>query len=411
MVVSAADGVLALDWASWELDLADESDVSILVQLPGFLPAMVPLERAHATPADARVIRLVRPARIEVTVRDALGAPLPRLRVDVQVPELAGDLAPSVRTAARAATTDAAGACAFEELPPRATLAVAVRAGNGRTQRNEVVLAPGETRTVAFEIGAACALLGRALDEDGAPIVGLDVWRLAAGDGRRILVERDENAVVEKARTDAHGAFTFASVPPGAWWIAPAPSQRTRAVALAERVVVAPGASTQTVTLVVRAPRAIRGHVTGTAGTAHVVALQDDLRAEAESRLDGSFAVQPLCAGEWQLWAWQPGGGACAPVTVRAGEVRAELHLERGADLRVHTNDAAERLEARITCNGAPLLVLSLAAGEARATLPPGLAQVELVRRAADGSASVVATAEAVLVSGRETSLELAAVH
>lgn len=316
--VSAADGMLVLDFASWQ---ASEVEVALAM----YLPTSLALERGHESVELARPIRLLRPAALEVRVRDGQGAPKSRVRVELVELDRGAEYELPAFDLGR--TTDADGVAAFEGLAPRVRLSVAVRAGLGRTRRQDVILAPGERRALEFELESGCRVLGQALDEAGQPLAGLDLWRLAV-DGFPALRELPhEHAVVDKARTDARGRFVFEEVPAGDWWIGPAPSRGVARVApLATRVVILPGEARQELTLVCAAALYIQGRVLspegrGTPGV--VTAWKTGTRLVAGSRNDGRFVVGPLTSGDWLLQARdsRESGGIAAPSTVVRAEV------------------------------------------------------------------------------------------
>ncbi len=330
--VAAADGMLELAFASWR-------PTRVTIAAPGYLPAAFALERGHGSPQSARIVRLVRPGSLTVRVRDEQGGAQAGLRVEVDTARPEGELGPTGGLGA--GTTDADGACTFEQLPPRVQLSVAVRAGIGRTQRQAVRLVPGEESALTFELGPGCTLLGRALDEQGAPLVKLELWRLAAGELPALRELAHEDAVVDKVRTDSLGRFAFEHVPEGEWWVGPAPSRRGARVApLATCVTVHPGETRLELTLVCSAPLYIQGHVRSPGGKgaqATVSAWRAGTRVSAESREDGRFHVGPLADGEWLLRAEPPewcrqwvNEAPSAVVRAAAGAEGVQLELRTG---------------------------------------------------------------------------------
>ncbi len=330
--VAAADGMLELAFASWR-------PTWVTIAAPGYLPAAFALERGHGSPQSARIVRLVRPGSLTVRVRDEQGGARADVRVEVDTARPEGELGPT--GALGAGTTDADGACTFEELPPRVELSVAVRAGIGRTQRQAVRLVPGEESALTFELGPGCTLLGRALDEQGSPLVKLELWRLAAGELPALRELAHEDAVVDKVRTDSLGRFAFEHVPEGEWWVGPAPSRRVAGVEpLATRVTVHPGETRLELTLVCSAPLYIQGHVRSPGGKgaqATVSAWRAGTRVSAESREDGRFHVGPLADGEWLLRAEPPewcrqwvNEAPSAVVRAAAGAEGVQLELRTG---------------------------------------------------------------------------------
>ena len=367
--VGAADGMLVIDFAAWQTTRLE-------VEVPGYLKQTVTLERGHDGPERAFPVRMLRPAALEVRVRDGLGAPRPDLRVEVVAvappsePEVGRELVPSTEAVSRLAaerlrvsyvqvdgtqvltapvvppgfssrkTTDGDGACSFEDLPPNQDLSVAVRAGLGQTQRRSVMLAPGERRVLEFEMGTGCKLQGVAVDEQGEPMAKLDLWRLADGAFSGAIEPQHERSVVDKARTDAEGRFVFAGVPAGEWWIGPAPYHREAGILpVATRVAIPADERVQSMKLVCRSVHSalyIRGQVLGSGtGQAFVTAEQDGVRVSAECRQAGRFVVGPLEKGEWLLHARESGGFLAPSESVRAdaGQTDVILRLTMGGSV------------------------------------------------------------------------------
>lgn len=493
---SAADGMLVLDFASWQ---ASEVEIA----LAGYLSNSLALERGHESVELARPIRLVRPAALEVRVRDGQGAPRAGVRVEVM------DLEPQAESELAAfdlgRASDGEGGCTFEGLPPRVRLSVAARGGLGRTRRQDVILAPGERRVLEFELESGCRVLGQAVDEDGQPLAGLDLWRLALGELPALRELAHEGAVVDKARTDERGRFVFEHVPAGEWWIGPAPMRGVARVApLATRVAILPGEARLELVLVCGAARYLHGRVLspeGRGGSAKVTAWQAGTRLVTESRSDGRFVVGPLSEGDWFLQAqaiprevspssaapsavaraevgqsdvvlrlrsgmilagtvldergtrvpgaevslspdeygfasvattdelgffslgaqapggyrlWARSGASVAtlgPLAIDARQALApvELRLEAGAELRLRlAADARNGLEARVSWDGVPCLVVALRPGvELWRTLPPGPVVVRLVRRGRDGDSTVVEERALMLRVGEPNLVEL----
>jgi carboxypeptidase family protein len=333
--VSSADGLLVLEFASWQT-------TELSVDVPGYLAMRVALERGHDNAESAYPLRLVRPAVLEVRVRDPLGAPLSGIGVEVVAVEPEGEkvtwLSGSTRQPlVRKELTQHDGIARVADLPPRQELMAVVRPGIGRTQRQNVTLAPGEARALDFVVGSGCRLQGVAVDEHGEPLASLDVWRLAVTNVPANLEPEHERSVVDKARTDARGRFVFENVPPGDWWLGPAPyHRRSGIVPLATRVTIAEDESARALTLVCHSARYVRGQVLSAGGQpvqATVTAFQAGQSLSAESDAAGSFQVGPLAGGEWLLQARVPRSmeGPSELVRVEAGRSDVRLQLRAGA--------------------------------------------------------------------------------
>lgn len=296
-MISGADGVLALPFASWKESL-------VRISHPGFYPAEARLGSGHETPAQAEIVHLLRPARLAVRVHDGLAAPLGDLAVELHF----DGPVPDPRLQARRGRTDPDGTCVLEDLPPRAGCQVIVRRPGEPTQRKGLVLEPGQTRELVFEFGGGCTLRGRAQDQEGAPLAGLDLWRLGGEDVPGYLEPEHERAVVDKVRCDADGRFAFENVPSGTWWIGAAPYARRSggSVPLTARVVLLPGERVHELDLTAPPGLYIRGVVhteDRQAVEALVTARREEARIEARSDSRGRFVLGPLPAGEWFLEA------------------------------------------------------------------------------------------------------------
>lgn len=395
-IVSGADGLLALEFASWRKS-------SVRVVHEGYREAAVALAAGHETPELAEAVRLVRPARLSVRVRDGSGVPLREVAVEVRFAPAAldssgrpgsevgqafallaqhpratevfsaGDLgsvleelgAPFLPTAtARAAGdrlqayTDAEGRCAFEGLPPGVDGEAIARRPGEPAQRQALHLASGEARELDFEFGSACNLRGRVEDEEGRPVAGLDLWRLAGEkDLPGYLDSEHESGAVDKLRTDAEGRFLFRSVPAGAWWIGAAPYERRggASVPLTTRIVVTPGERVREMVLTCPAALYIRGRVRTEAGgplAAEVTASREDSSVRATADARGNFVLGPLPAGAWELEAAElpgalgspPGSplrASSGPVRAYAGATEVELRLRAGGALSGIVLDAS----------------------------------------------------------------------
>lgn len=339
--VAGADGLLALEFASWKVTLAT-------ITSPGTFPEEVELESGHETPERALPIRMARVARLEVRVRDDLGAPLVGVPVEVvwgvsaEVAAVAARMGTALSRGVRRSDTDGGGSCAIEGLPPRAELSVVIRPGIGRSQRQSTRLEPGESRAVEFTVGRGCRLEGLAQDEGGEPLAGLDLWRLAAVGASATLRPEDEEAVVDKVRTDARGRFVFEAVSAGDWWIGPAPYHgRAGLLPRATRVTIEPGETRHAFTLVCPSARYLSGRVLSSSGVparAEVTAERGNLRASGRSDEGGRFFVGPLDAGAWRVQA-RSGSGSDAPSEIQRAEAgRSDLVLRLRAGGRVFGN-------------------------------------------------------------------------
>ena len=243
---------------------------------------------------------MVHPAA-RVRVRDDL---VRRWRVTVDTSPLKAPAGITNLTSGARGATDEGGVCRLENLLPREELDVAVHSGIGLTQRETVTLSPGEVRTLTFVLGAGCSVRGTAVDERGEALSAIDLWRLPTRGQPAYLEQEHDRAVVDKARTDEHGALRFENVPAGEWWIGPAPyHRRDGLVPLATRVTITPDERVLALTIVCHDARYIRGRVLdpdGKAAAASVDASQgggDEAMTAGSSSVHGARGVAGARAG------------------------------------------------------------------------------------------------------------------
>jgi protocatechuate 3,4-dioxygenase beta subunit len=207
--------------------------------------------------------------------------------------------------------SDARGGFSFSGLSARSYTLLAW--GRERASRLEIALrsepVPAGTRDVLLRAGqnpGVRALVGRVLDETGAPVADASV-----GLGRVVLQSgAPEFALQGRARTlsDAAGHFEISGAPPGTLYLV-----ATRPGLLPRRIEIAPAARTDALTLHLEAPRPFRFESAG--------------GPDAPDRLRALAAAGP--AELWSLAGALPARIGC----VRLGSGRSE-RLGVGPDAR-----------------------------------------------------------------------------
>lgn len=150
---------------------------------------------------------------ISGTIRSESGTPLTRARVQLRSPDLAHP---------RVTLTDAAGAFAFDALPPGDYQLVPTHTGHvmphaagGPGSSVRVRLGPGASRTsVDIRLERAAVIPGRILDEDGSPLAGADVEALSLR-----VPPGQQPAAVAATRSDDRGMFRLTGLPAGQYYV------------------------------------------------------------------------------------------------------------------------------------------------------------------------------------------------
>jgi hypothetical protein len=350
---SEADGLFELRLPDWDAH-------AVVVDAPGWSPAIVAADDVHASPDAAREVRLQRAATLVVRASDPHG---PRAGIEIVLETRGQALEPagattrastSMTTFRWSATTGARGDVVLEDLPSRVSLALRVQDGT-RTLPVPVpalALEPGERRELEITVDPARAVRGRVV-LDGKPLAKSKVWRIVpVGDRKRSLAfyERREQEV----ESDGEGRFTFEDVPPGTWWItlpAPAGNDARAKVSLPVEVVVVPGVDPPEVLLEATSGTTIRGRVldpkSAPAMDMLVVASREDPKEMRVAHTDeeGSFEVGPLDRGEFQLVAIDPHSklAPSAYVIAKGGASEVLLRLRLGITLAGRVVDAGTR--------------------------------------------------------------------
>lgn len=334
----------------WEVRAPpEELEVRAEDYAPRFLWA-----RADATAGAAPVeVRLLRAAAL---VAQLAGAPAPgTLRLRVSTPRgflhdraQDRDLAPDV---VLEAAFDADGRAELAGLVPRAPLALEVQGPAGLLLRvaEPLVLEPEESRAVELDLAAGMRVPVRCLDQRGTPVAGLEL----------LLTRAPQNPVEEKdacyfhggdlaagfarQRTNESGRAAFPDVPPGIWWIGPAPPgleeldsprEPDEAVPpLATRFELAPRTGEHELVLRLERGLYLRGRLIDSAGNAvsraFVGAEHETLGGFVTGDVgpDGTFSLGPVAPGVHRLRAL-PHGVYLEPEPVRCEPDGSEVVIE-----------------------------------------------------------------------------------
>lgn len=346
----------------------------------GYASAWTQLGPGHATFHGAREIVLSRAAAARITVLDAGGAPIPGAQVRLSTdkhrfaqPEGADAFRPPWPDDAHYETdTDGDGVAVLEGLLPHVPWDGAVSREGERILRTETPLrfTPGETTAVEWRVDGGCAIHGVALEHDGRPAPGLDIWLEDASSWAAPSIFPVGDGVRRRAaRTDAAGRFAFAHVLPGAWRIGPAAQDPLDPDAIGPADVAPFGQLVDVPTavprmdVVVRIARglSIETRVVDPSGGSTATAfvryrrLSDGLAGDVAGRDGSRVLVGPIPEGEYELRAFASGFDAWSrPVVVRAGARNVVLQLRRGATMRGRVVDASGSARADATVRARP---------------------------------------------------------
>jgi hypothetical protein len=347
------------------------------IDADGYGPGLFVPRLGSETPDDALTLELRRAASLSAELRGVQGRSLVlRASATSHQAALQRSAAGFVDGLEWRGELDPSGTCTLDGLPALTELRVTLEEGDEvvRAWTEKLVLEPGEARTIEWDLRAQGMILGRLADRRGAPVPDAEVWLASevfsrdGAMGTAWFREYDEEHVVQRGRTDAQGAFSFSGVPPGTWWVGPAPrpaegerdgEPASDAAPLARRVVLADGQRERVVELTVTRGLFLRGTVVlpdgAPAGGVFVNAFCEGpplSGAYAESGVDGTFVLGPLLDGEHEVWAF--GGlddlAGSDRVRARAGREDLVLRLQAAGTIEGFVVDAAtgERSEAQV---------------------------------------------------------------
>jgi len=370
--VTDADGVFRVEMRTWRT-------AGLRVAARGYGPRWVGPSAGHETADRALEILLERGATLRVELLGADRVPLAdaEVRVEAWIAEMASGAQNSHRyldAMSWTAATGSDGVAVLADLPPGAQLRGSVRRGKTviRTEADPFVLTAGEDRKLTWILGQGGEIRGVVREQDGTPVPKFEVWlQRATTEGPTYLRPYDESRARRVARTDADGAFRFADVATGGWWVGPRNSGPVRTdpavepAPLGEYVVMTGGR----VDLDVRLVRGlvIRGRIVGedgvtpARGQVMVFRPAEQMYIDARPENSETFVVGPLVPGRWTLEANSGADGASSgPVEAEAGATDVVLRLRRNGTVRVRVLDAA---------GGAVASVPVLAGGAERTSL------------------------------------------
>lgn len=311
-------------------------------------------------------VALDRGATLRVRVLDPGDAPVSRAVVELRAD--ARDLSttpPWQGFAGSAASkwpadTDADGVATWADLPADIALRARVlrRMELVHTEPAEIVLDAGEQRELTWRVAATSDVRGVVREDNGEPAPRRKLW-LQRSRGETAVIFRygmfDANG--RSTTSDEAGRFRFRDVPPGAWWLAPAPPEFGRAdpvrdpVSVGQRVEVSDSGAPVDADLVLQRGLVIRGRVLAPDGVtpieSSVSARRDGgLFVNVSGNADGEFVLGPLLPGRWKLTASSRlAHRQSERIEVDAGATNVVLRLQPAADVRVRVVDE----------NGAPV--------------------------------------------------------
>jgi hypothetical protein len=428
-------GIFQLSGASWRRDV-------VSVSAPGFGSTTFRLLHGHETPGQALDISLSAGAEIRASVVDGAGAPLIGAVVTAMADPFRFDVSKGIidwtvtRPFQLTATTDPDGACTLSDLPPDIPLTLRAELAGLPPQipSEPVTLSAGESRAVRFSIGGGARISGQIVDQHGKPVASHAVWRIPASKAVRHLFHEWENEAHDRSSTetitDQEGRFVFDAVPPGQWWIGPAPGPFAHQPTVDKSVIAPVGdlveieADQSTKHILLRADRGlfITGRVvrspSGAKTEASVYADPQfalDLWLATSTTDDGEFTLGSLPAGEWKLNAEAIGnmfGGADEQRAV-SGQSGVVLTLPEGGGISGRilgaASNAIEEVEvwlmSRDPVNGVGSLVGHEPMYEWR-DLPPGTYDiVARTRQGASGIRSGIVVTKGKTVEGADVVL------
>lgn len=298
--------------------------------------AVGPLSAAEAAAAAAAVEAAAPETGLAGVVVAADGAPEPGASVHLRRPAEPLDAAPGP-VVHRTALTDEAGRFRFAGIPAGDGYELRASAGDSVCERLDVAVeAERWNDSGALRLAPGARLRGRVAGPGEVPLEGA---RVVAGPG------------LEPMLTGADGRFDFGLVAAGRRSVDA--EHAGHAGRGGVTVDLAPGRETD-VAIALETARSIFGRVVDPAG-APVAGVQLEAErldeqpspfrvsgAAAESRADGSFAIEGLAAGRYDVRARPPGYRSLHASGVEAGREEAlVLVLELGAEVRGVAVDAA----------------------------------------------------------------------
>ncbi len=222
-----------LEGGHFQVEVGSRETETVLVEADGYAPATVMLTRGHDTPASATIVDLVKTASLEVRVVDGEGMPVAGARVRLHADQAKSSLRPRWSLNWRGhhrghfrdseGVTTEQGLVRRDELPARTSIYVELFAPReAKPQRGsrllwrEVVLAPGERRSIELALPVSRTLRGKVIgpDGEGLPDIAVHLTRLGQSflPSTSLSADRRTNSVIT---SDVQGRFIFEGVPEG----------------------------------------------------------------------------------------------------------------------------------------------------------------------------------------------------
>jgi len=361
----------------FELSIASWRGPYVRVSAVGFGIALADLASGHETPEHPLVVLLHRSASIEARIVDEVGEPIPDVEASAYVEAYRLQAESSATSSALisasnvewSAITNGQGTCAVRDVVSGMPLEIHF-ARNGERLREDAEiasLAPGEVRSVQWDIGLGCSLAATLVDEDGRAVPSREVWLFrAASDATRAWQHFSRETLIATRTTDDGGNVTF-HVGAGTWCLGPAPqrasyssSDEREIVARGELVEVGLGVRHQAIALHARHGSYIRGRVIDSSGHApnrFSVTLiprepteQYFMRSSynapgiyASPGPNATFVAGPFLSDEFELTATGYDAFRDTPpakVRARSGDHHVVLQLERAGSVAGRVLDA-----------------------------------------------------------------------
>ena len=245
---------------------------------------------------------LTRQVRLEGTVIDAAGLPVPGAEIECRG---MGTVPPGAELAAppQRASTDRDGAFFVRHLPP-GRIEYAVRAAGHGSVRCGIDTTPGQTVQVKVQLPPACEVHGHVRNTDGTPVANARIWSDVPG----TLFSR-------MTVSAADGSFRLRDLPPGENLLTARAAQEAGAVPrqVALSLVLDPAAPTQWTAILDDAEtvRGVEGVVVDATGAPlpqwRVVVRDQGTPEVATTAADGRFALPAPRAATVDVRVYAPG--------------------------------------------------------------------------------------------------------
>lgn len=323
----------------------------VVVSCPDYSTAFVVPKPGHEERANAQLVPLWQAAAVHVCIKDVRLIGTESLNVCIVARDQ--DLFETSFGSNVTWHADQAGSSEFDfaGLPPLIPLQLEIRDEEGLLTYRRFTLDPGEVREISFNMYESCTITGLATTPDKAPLEGLEIWLVSQPKASRYLHPFEE--VCDRAYTNERGEFAFNKVPPGEWFVGPAPSINNCSKvgdSAGHLEFIAPVAAAVTVEITDRVPLIcwsgfrIIGKVVAEAGhaarNALVVIQAPNILLSAQADSNGVFATGPLIPGAYTLFAEALGSHSrSASKQAFAGDEGVELHLRPGGSLVVTVQD------------------------------------------------------------------------